>query len=126
MEDKKIVTETDMMRAESVSGGTSSPCDENISGKSANGSQLIVKLWQGCISGNAACIVNGSLHYAVDTRCGDRTCRRGVVIFPSDEFLCLWYCDYTPGGIFHEVSDYTGTFICTTWSAMYDRCDHGS
>ena len=42
MEDKKIVTETDMMRAESVSGGTSSPCDENISGKSANGSQLIV------------------------------------------------------------------------------------
>ena len=38
MEDKKIVTETDMMRAESVSGGTSSPCDENISGKSANGS----------------------------------------------------------------------------------------
>ena len=54
MEDKKIVTETDMMRAESVSGGTSSPCDENISGKSANGSQLIVGVNEKISCGKAA------------------------------------------------------------------------
>ena len=54
MEDKKIVTETDMMRAESVSGGTSSPCDGNISGKSANGSQLIVGVNDKISCGKAA------------------------------------------------------------------------
>lgn len=54
MEDKKIVTETDMMRAESVSGGTSSPCDGNISGKSANGSQLIVGVNEKISCGKAA------------------------------------------------------------------------
>ena len=32
---------------------------------------------------------------------------------------------FIAGGILHEVPYHTGTIICTAWSAVYDRRDHG-
>ena len=89
-----------------------------------NDSQLIVGVNEKISCGKAAFL--GSVYHAVDTWSGDRTGRRRVIIFPSDEFLCMWNCNYIAGGILHEVSYHTGTIVCTAWSYVYDRRDHGS
>lgn len=46
--------------------------------------------------------------------------------FLQMSFLCMWNCNYIAGGILHEVPYHTGTIVCTAWSYVYDRRDHGS
>ena len=96
-----------------------------------NDSQLIVGVNEKISCGKAAFlgmqhVLSMDLYIMPLILGGDRTCRRRVIIFPSDEFLCMWNCNYIAGGILHEVPYHTGTIVCTAWSYVYDRRDHGS